>query len=353
MKRRSIACVIAAVSLLMLPRALADDPPLVQRIAFGSCAKQDKPQPIWDAVVAAKPDAFIFLGDNIYGDSDDVNVLRQKYAMLAAVPGFQKLRGACRLLATWDDHDYGRNDAGVEFAIKDASREAFFDFIAEPADSPRRRHQGVYDAVVLGPEGRRVQVILLDTRYFRSPLKQGERGRDGDGQLGRYLPDEDPAATMLGQEQWRWLEEQLRAPAEVRILASSIQVVAEDHRFEKWANFPRERERLLRLIHSTNAAGVIAISGDRHLAELSRLEHGPGYPLYDITSSALNQTSGWYNEINRHRWSRPYSEPNFGLITIDWTQSDPAIQLEIRKENGDPAIWHEVKLSALRAAGQK
>ena len=94
---------------------------LPQRIAFGSCARQDKPQPIWDAVLDSSPDLFIFLGDNIYGDTHDMAVLRGKYAELAAQPGFRRLAEQVPILATWDDHDYGENDAGSEYPHKEAS----------------------------------------------------------------------------------------------------------------------------------------------------------------------------------------------------------------------------------------
>ena len=85
----------------------------IQRIAFGSCSHQDKPQPIWSEVLAADPDLFIFLGDNIYGDSEDAQVLAAKYQKLAAVPGIQRLRESTEIIAIWDDHDYGQNDSGA------------------------------------------------------------------------------------------------------------------------------------------------------------------------------------------------------------------------------------------------
>lgn len=324
----------------------AEEP--IQRIAFGSCAKQDRPQPIWEAIVAAEPELFLFTGDNIYADTEDIAEMQAKYEQLAAVPGFAKLRSTCPILATWDDHDYGRNDAGGEFTAKVESQRLFMDFFGEPPDSPRRRSPGVYDARVFGPDGRRVQVILLDTRYFRSPLKTGERAPAGSGRPGRYVANNDPDATILGAEQWKWLEKQLRVPAELRIIVSSIQAVAEEHRFEKWMNIPHERARLFQLIRDTRAEGVLLVSGDRHIAELSRMDAGIGYTLLDLTSSGLNQTSGFYNEINRHRHGAVYRAPNFGLITIDWDQPDPQITLEIRAEDGEIAIWYALKLSALR-----
>lgn len=144
--------------------ATADEP--LTRIALGSCARQNLEQPIWDPIVAAKPDLFLFLGDNIYGDSKDIQVLRSKYAQLAAKPGYQRLKATCPILATWDDHDYGADDAGAEYPLKVESQKLFLDFFDEPVDSPRRQREGIYDAKVFGPSGQRVQILLLDTRDF-------------------------------------------------------------------------------------------------------------------------------------------------------------------------------------------
>ena len=234
------------------------------------------------------------------------------------------------ILATWDDHDLGVDDGGSDYPKKVESQKVFLDFFGDPEDSPRRKRPGVYDARVFGPEGKRVQVIMLDTRYFRSsPLKKKTPVTRGEGP---YEPNPDPTTTMLGEDQWRWLEEQLRTPAEVRLIASSIQVVAEDHGWEKWMNLPHERERLYRLIRETGAEGVVFLSGDRHLAELSMMDGGAGYPFYDVTSSGLNQAAkSWRpQEVNRHRVATMNWGDNFGLITIDWDRPDPRISLQIR-----------------------
>lgn len=347
-----IAAVLVAAwpILAQAPSSQPAEPTLIRGIAFGSCANQDKPQPIWNAIVAAKPDLFLFIGDNIYADTEDMELMKAKYAKLAAVSGFQTLRQTCPVLAVWDDHDFGRNDAGAEYAQREASQRVFLDFFGDPPDSSRRTRPGVYDARVYGPPGRRVQVILVDTRYFRSPLKRrADQYVAGDGRPGTYAPNTDHSATLLGDAQWKWLEEQLRMDAEVRVIASSIQVVAEDQLYERWMNFPAERQRLLNLIHDTGATGVVLVSGDRHTAELSCLTGSEaGYPLYDVTSSSLNRPAQWSNEINRWRIGTPYPEANFGFITIDWDREDPLLTLEIRREKGEPAIRQDIKLSALR-----
>jgi alkaline phosphatase D len=332
------------VPLLTASPAAADEP--LRRIAFGSCARQDRPQPIWDAVVAGKPELFLFLGDNIYADTTDLDVMRAKYEQLAKVPGYQKLVQTCPILATWDDHDFGANDAGADYSKRTESQKLFLEFFREPKDSPRWGRPGVYDAKVYGPPGKQVQVILLDTRYFRGPLKR----RAAPSAAGPYEANTDPAATVLGEDQWKWLAEQLKVPAQLRLVCSSIQVVPEDHGWEKWMNFPRERERLFKLIRETEAGGVVFLSGDRHLAELSLMDGGAGYPLYDLTSSGLNQAFGRWRrqEANRHRVASMNYGDNFGVVTIDWDRDDPRVSLQIRDVEGDVMLQQKVPLSLLR-----
>jgi alkaline phosphatase D len=317
------------------------------RVAFGSCLHQDRPQPVWRAIADAEPDLFVFLGDNIYADTEDVAAKRQAYDRVNRQPGYQALRRLCPVWATWDDHDFGVNDCGAEYPMKEESRRLFLDCFEEPADSPRRRHAGVYDARIYGPPGRQVQIILLDTRFFRGPLVRRAIRFPGEGP---YEENPDRSATMLGDEQWAWLREQLRAPADVRIIASSIQVVAEHHNWEKWMNLPHERQLLFDLISDAGAEGVLFVSGDRHQAELSMMDAGIGYPIYDLTCSSLNMSrQGPIVEINPRRVSEVYPDHNFGLITLDWEPADPLITLEVRDEEGVTRIRHELRLSTLRA----
>ncbi|MCE9615833.1 MAG: alkaline phosphatase family protein [Lentisphaerae bacterium] len=339
----ALSAVVLAVS---AARADLDTNAVLTRIAFGSCANQGFAQDFWDPILATRPQLFIFAGDNIYSDTYDLAKMRAKYAQLAAEPGFQRLRAACPILATWDDHDYGLNDSGAEFKEREGSRAVFLDFFDVPASSPRRQHGGIYDAVVIGPPGRRVQVILLDTRYFRGPLvKLPERAPDG----GRYTPSADPKVTLLGDEQWAWLETQLRQPAELRLLVSSIQVASIEHHWEHWGNFPRERARLLRLIRKTRAKGVIILSGDRHQAELSLIPEGAGYPLYDLTSSGMNNARGHVvDDPNSRRLAGPFFYNNVGAVRVNWRGADSEVTLEVRDLQSRPVIQQRVPLSALQ-----
>jgi alkaline phosphatase D len=357
----SVLCLCVSVFSGMTEHtALADEMPL-SKISFGSCAKQDRPQPIWDAVVAVKPQLFVFLGDNIYGDSADMNVLREKYGLLQEQPGFKKLRQTCPIVATWDDHDYGKDDAGADFTMRRESQQVFLDFVGADKDDPRRTREGVYSSQVYGPEGKRVQVLLLDARYFRSPLKKGFDPREpGEGYRGKYVPNTDADATVLGEAQWVWLAEQLKVPAEVRVIGSSYQVLSDQHGWEMWGNFPKERERFFRVLRESRAGGIVLISGDRHLSEIASLslDHSLniGYPLYEVTSSSLNAPSGnltktgvrFANEINPHRVGLTFFDINFGNITIDWSADDPVIRLQVCDEVGTVVLQQRTSLSQLQ-----
>ncbi len=323
----------------------------ITRIAFGSCAREDRPQPIWNAIAETEPDLFLFIGDNVYADiperpktADDI---RATWDQLADRPEWQAFRDNVPILATWDDHDYGLNDSGKEFPLKRPSQQLFLEFFGEPADSPRWDREGIYAAWTFGPEGRRVQIILLDTRYHRDPLIRNPKGREGG--LGPYLPRTDGTGELLGESQWRWLEAQLRQPADLRIIGSSIQVVPFEHRWEGWGNFPHERERLYRLIDRSGANGVVFISGDRHLTEVSRDTDPPApYPLYDFTSSGMNQGKGNPREPNRFRVTDVRRESTFGLIRIDWEAPTPTVTFEARGGEGELLFDHRVPLSDLR-----
>jgi alkaline phosphatase D len=321
----------------------AEDVPA--RILFGSCLDPRKSHPVLSSIIAAKPDLFIFLGDNVYADTGNRMVLTRRYRELGDSPLFRELLRVCPVMAVWDDHDYGKNDAGAEFSAKQMSREVFLEFWQVPDDSERRTHGGVYHSALFGPPEKRIQIILLDTRFFRSPLT---RGRKATVREGPYVPVEGEDVTLLGEEQWRWLEEQLGAPARLRIIASSIQVLTEYHGWESWANFPRERERLLSLLKRKGAGGVVFISGDRHFGELSIFEQDDFYPLYDLTSSGLNRRfPARTPNSNRNRVGGYYLLENFGMIAVDWELQNPRIDLVLFDEEGNEVVRQELGLSTL------
>lgn len=326
-----------------------EDNSSISTIAFASCGHQNEPQPILSQIAKTDPDLFIFLGDNIYGDTYSMDTLEMKYAMLAAKPEFQELKEATTILATWDDHDFGWNDSGRHYPYKEASKEIFLDFFDEPQESERRTRDGIYTSYYFGEEGRKAQIIVLDTRTFRDDLVKYNGNKAGDTafhyQLD-YSPNDNQDSTLLGEKQWEWLEEELLKPADLRIIASSTQFGITHNGYEAWANVPHEQQKMLDLIKKTKAEGVLFISGDVHYAEISKLEEKNLYPIYDVTSSGI--TSTWHFATpNDNRIEGPVMENHFGLLTINWENSIPTVKAEIFDVSGNRRISKVISLSEL------
>lgn len=312
--------------------ALAAPPALpthevLERLAFGSCADQAKPQPIWDGLLASRPQLVLFGGDNVYASRQPWSEaqLREAYALQAAQPGFARVRAQVPHLAIWDDHDYGLNDAGADFVHKAASKQAFLDFWKVAADDPRRRREGLHGSWTFGPPGRQLRLIVLDTRWWRSPWQPTDQRAPG---RERYVPVADAARTMLGEAQWAWLRQELAEPAQLRLVYSSVQVLAEGHGFERWGNFPLELDRLFRLVQQTRAGGVILLSGDRHVGALYREARASApYPLYEATASGW--THPWRDaaEPGPNRIGGLVTDLHFGMVEVDWPGRRVRLQL--------------------------
>jgi alkaline phosphatase D len=298
------------------------------RIGFGSCLFNSGAAAALDVVRAAAPHAFVWLGDTIYGDTDDMTLLRSRYKVLSDNPRFQKLKAACPQFAIWDDHDYGRNNAGAEYPFRQASQGIFLDFWGAAANDPRRAREGIYHSQVFGSGSRTVQLIGLDGRYHRTANKQ------------------DPNGTMLGEAQWAWLADQFRIPAALRIVCSGIQVVPDEHGFEGWCEFPKERRRLYDLVRTTRTPGVVFVSGDQHWGELSKADGVLGYPAYDLTASSFDQT--WPLPVNGKRVGPGTPDPNFGLIEVEWDKPDPVVRFRLLSAvTGGAVLNQAVPISAL------
>ncbi len=311
----------------------ADAPNRVSTIAFGSCAEEYEQQPILQMVADRNPDLFIYLGDNVYGDTEDMQVLENKYAELSQKEEFKNLALNSYILSTWDDHDYGENDAGKYYPQKEASKEVFLDFFREPKSSERRMREGIYDARIFnGDDNKKVQIILLDTRTFRDDLIRND-GMSGCKNI--YCPNPSPDSTLLGEAQWTWLESQLQEDADIRIIASSIQFSHQYNGRESWTTMPREQEKFIGLLQTHQVNAVFFISGDLHLGEISKMEVDGAYPLYDITSSGITKNRIGYDEQNSRRIGNLEEANNYGWIEIDWDANPIQVTGSIININGD------------------
>jgi alkaline phosphatase D len=300
-------------------------------VAFGSCSDQKRPQEIWPDVVKQKPAIWIWGGDNIYADTGDTTQLKAMYRKQKFDSGYQKLLKTCPITGTWDDHDYGTNDGGKFWPHKDAFKKIELEFLGIPKSNPVWNHPGIYNSLTIGEGKNKIKIINLDTRYFRDTLIKVYYKPEGT-EKKEYKYQINETGDILGDVQWKWFESELKnSDASFFIVNSSIQALAEDHRFEKWVNFPKARKHLLDVIAASKRK-VMIISGDRHIAEFSKVDlPGANFPLYDFTSSGLTHTwpEKWV-EVNRHRDGEIVIQKNFGIIKVRWGKKDFTVRMEIR-----------------------
>lgn len=332
-----------------MPSASLDDDKLISRIVVGSCFHPSLPAGIFDEIAEQEPDAFLFAGDNVYAadESDDPELksLKQAYSNLANVASFTRLRKTVPVLPVWDDHDYGLDDAGGDWPRKQTAEALYEHVWAIPGNDPRASRDGIYFERITGPEGQRVQLILLDTRFFRTPLTRNPGEKPPE-----YIPTDDPDQSMLGEEQWQWFEQQLRKPADVRIIVSSTLLLSEVHGWEAWRQMPAERQRFYNLLKTTQANGVVIASGDTHNGGIYRADDKIDYPLLELNASSLNVPLTTYVKNPKqvpgvYRLGDTYVEANYGVIDINWQQRH--IDLRLVSDQGDTVRQAGISISEL------
>jgi len=296
-------------------------PQEVQRLAFGSCNKHDKPQEYWQHIAATKPDLWLWLGDIIYGDTEDMKALEEMYAAQKTNPHYSAFLENTPAVGIWDDHDYGVNDGDKSYPQRETSKTLLMNFLDVPEAAPVRQREGAYQAFTFGAAGQEIKLILLDTRYFRDSLERAPKESEQ-----RYVAN--ATGDILGEAQWEWLRKELtNSTAQIHLIGTSIQLLQKEQAYEKWANFPQAHERFFALLRETQAARVVLLSGDRHISELAKMDlEGYPWPLYEATSSGLTHTwSGGGEEENRYRQGPLLVKKSFAALEMHWPDSALAL----------------------------
>ncbi len=307
-------------------------------IAFGSCNKQWKENTLWDEILKNNPDLWIWGGDIIYSDTNDMQVLKENYTVQKQNTAYNDFSSKVEIMGTWDDHDYGVNDGGAEYPEKAAAKQLFLDFLEVPKDSPRREQEGVYFSKTFTVDSNSVKIIILDTRYFRTSLTKDTETNH------RYKPNEYGNGTILGEIQWNWLQSELEnSTANFNIIMSSIQILSGEHGWETWANMPHEVDKLTGLLKSSGAKNTVILSGDRHVSDFSKKEvEGLDFPLIDFTSSGLTHSSTRnLGESNQYRIGKMVNRQSFGLLKFDFNTN--TILMEMRGLNNELQQSHTQK----------
>ena len=271
------------------------------KIGLGSCLDQDYPQPIWQSIKKEDLNYFIFLGDNVYGDTRYGSLRKMKSAYDKQKKVLPDFLNDISIFSIWDDHDFGINDGGADYRFKRRAQELYLDFWEITKDDDRSNREGIYFSKNEIFFDKKFKFIFLDTRFFRSKLK---------GKKSNYIENIEPDATILGNAQWTWLENELKSDFDFLFIFSSIQIIAKDHRFEKWSNFPNERAKLFELLEKFNDKTIL-FSGDRHRAGIYR-KNG----IIEVTSSSMNKPGSSFSETDSYLIGKTYPQENYGVLEI-------------------------------------
>jgi alkaline phosphatase D len=226
--------------------------------------------------MAKEKSAFmLWLGDNWYtreSDFFDDWGLWYRASHDRSSPILQGLLKAMPHYATWDDHDYGPNNADRSYSLKETSRKVFTSYWANP--SYGEDGQGIYTKFSYGD----VEFFLLDDRTFRS----------ADFMNATVDGKPNPEKRMFGEKQMAWLKNALiNSYAPFKIVVSGSQVLNVASRQDCLKDYPVEFEELLGFLEAERITGVVFMSGDRHHSEVIRYQRPNAYALYDITTSPL------------------------------------------------------------------
>ncbi len=313
-----------------------DSSEVLQKIAFGSCSNQLLDQKYWNVIASKQPDLWIWMGDIIYSDTEDMDEHKKEYDRFKSNPYYQKFIGQVPVIGIWDDHDYGVNDGGADYPKKKESKEQLMNFLDIPADANVRKHEGAYNGYEFGKGRRKVKIYLLDNRYFKDKLEPDTVT------ASRYK--NNMTGTILGEQQWKWLEQEIKnSDATINIFVSGIQVIPDDHPYEKWGNFPNERLRFLKLLERYKPKNPLILSGDRHLAEISEYTYEDfSANVTEVTSSGLTHSFLGAKERNSYRLGALYDGKNFGMLKITWGGSKVLMKIYIYDISGKQIMEHGI-----------
>jgi alkaline phosphatase D len=306
--------------------------------AFGSCAyvneelydRPGKPYgshyEIFQSIAQLKPDLMLWLGDNTYLREVDWNSgsgILHRYRHTRSLRELQPLLAATHHYAIWDDHDYGPNDSDRGFGRKDQTLNAFKLFWANPLYGTAKT-PGVFFQFAWND----VDFFMLDDRFYRAP----DDLQDG------------PDKPFLGKEQMQWLKDALlRSLGSFKIIVCGSQVLNDSTKMECYGRYKFERDELLGYIKKYAIPGVLFLSGDRHHAELLKIDDANFYPLYDFTASpftaGLSVMAEEANLTSRVPGTFVGDHHNFGMLRFSGKKNERKLTMECYDESGK-LLWN-------------
>ena len=280
------------------------------RFAFASCMLDLWDQgDIWEQMVALDPDVIFLVGDNVYADlptpATSPADLWTRYVETRETLSLFRNRQLIPVVATWDDHDYGKNNANRNFTLKDDAREVFEAFFISKHGTMNFHVPGM--GVASSFEAYGYNFFLMDNRTFRTAAGESPERHFGDAQM-------------------QWLLHRLQG-LDHAFIASGSQffggyehINAANNLFKEESFQGEHPARFEYFIDQLRATGtkVVLLSGDRHYAEVMAIPPDVlGYQTYELTSSPVGTVNSPFPDApNPLRVAGDDSATNFMLVEV-------------------------------------
>lgn len=299
----------------------------IKRFAFGSCSNATTPQPMWKDMLKQKPDLWIWGGDIIYAEiktPKDISPIKKNYDIQNQVKDYVDFKAQTPILGIWDDHDYSHNNANGKIRYKKESQKFLLDFLEEPADSPRRKQEGIYAAYRFGEGDKKIAVILIDNRYFLGLERQYR---------------------LLGSKQWEWFENVIKSfDAKLYLIVSGLSIYSPLTPFsEEWRDFRHDYNRMMRNVSFDKKLPVLFLTGDKHFSTIIHKENTVEFLSSGFTHTIKDPVQRWFvkNHYPEHTFDHSY-----GLVDIEWTNdSRPVLTLQARNEKNESVLSQKFEWS--------
>lgn len=308
----------------------------------GSCAYINEPvydrpgraygldSSVFETMAKEKSAFMLWLGDNWYTREVDYQSkwgLWYRAMHARKLPVMQNFLRSMGHLAIWDDHDYGPNDYGKSFYLKETSRDVFNHFWLNP--SYGNQNEGIYTRYQYND----VDFFLLDDRWWRDYDKLPDSINGKPNEVKR----------MLGKAQMDWLKQELLYSRDnpfisFRVIVNGSQVLNPGSPFDKLLDFPVEYYELIEFIKQEKMEGVLFFSGDRHHSEVIKVKHEGLYPLFDITCSPLSSGT---HKFGGPEMNNPWrvvgidQKQNYGRVTVTGDKANRKLQVDFVGEKGE------------------
>ena len=296
-------------------------------LQWSCCADPRTAQPLWNKMAADPADLYIHVGQHFPITDKSKMTPEELLTGFNQQSDFINFRSKVPVMGVWDEDDYGTlspANNGEHNPDRENSRLQYFKFYNLDSERIDPRQRGIYHSVILGDSRHKVQILFLDTHFFRSDLVFNKTPKFPKGP---YVPSKNKKTTILGSEQWAWLQKEFKTPVEFRILVTPTQFISSEQGQESWALFPESKKAMLNLLQKQNEKFTLFLSGNRLHGEMQKLKDKKGHVLLDVTAGGINRVSPSAYIPEASRVGSWLEEPNYADLQIDWEHRKAVVRV--------------------------